>query len=108
MCIRDSIYAYTICRLDIGYVVTKLARYSQAPAEIHYLALKRICRYLRQTRDWGIMYWRPKPILSLPKGSDERLCNDPTSDLPAFPSTANPLTLIRYIDAAHATDLPTQ
>ena len=32
----ELIYAYTICRLDIGYAVTKLARYSQAPAEIHY------------------------------------------------------------------------
>jgi Reverse transcriptase (RNA-dependent DNA polymerase) len=30
------IYAYVICRLDIGYAVTFLARFSQAPAHEHY------------------------------------------------------------------------
>ena len=31
----EIIYAYTVCRLDIGYAVTKLARYSASPSPIH-------------------------------------------------------------------------
>jgi hypothetical protein len=104
----ELIYAYTVCRLDIGYAVTKLARYSAAPASIHYLALKRICRYLRQTMTWGIMYWRPKPVPSLPPGTDPGHAAPTGPDLPAFPRASDPFTLIGYVDASHATDLPTR
>ena len=104
----ELIYAYTVCRLDIGYAVTKLARYLASSSPIHYLALKRVCRYLRQTKDWGLMYWRPRPVPSLPPGSDAPQAESDSTDLPAFPRTANPFTLIGYVDAAHATDLPTR
>jgi hypothetical protein len=51
------------CRLDIGYAVCFLARFSSAPHVDHYVALKNVCHYLRRTRDWGLMYWRSKPRL---------------------------------------------
>lgn len=38
-------YAYVLCRLDIGYAVCFLSRYS-IPLHMHYLALKHVCRYL--------------------------------------------------------------
>jgi hypothetical protein len=45
----ELIYAYVICRLDIGFAVTLLARFAQFPAKEHYLALKHVVRYLHQT-----------------------------------------------------------
>jgi hypothetical protein len=53
----EVVYAYVVCRLDIAFAVTLLSRFATAPARKHYLALKNIVKYLRRTRDWGIIYW---------------------------------------------------
>jgi hypothetical protein len=39
-------YAYVVCRLDIGYAVTLLSKYASAPHSEHYTAAKNVCRYL--------------------------------------------------------------
>jgi hypothetical protein len=52
----ELIYAYVVCRLDIGYAITFLSHFATAPAEEHYKALKDIAKYLRHTIDWGISY----------------------------------------------------
>ena len=36
----ELIYAYIICRLDIRYAVSYLARFYKAPHDEHYKALK--------------------------------------------------------------------
>jgi hypothetical protein len=46
----ELIYAYVVCRLDIGFAVTFLARFAAAPALEHYQALKTTCKYLRSTK----------------------------------------------------------
>ena len=98
----ELIYAYVICRLDIGYAVTLLARFAQAPAAEHYYALKQVCRYLRRTKDWGIVYHRSRPIDDLP---DVPLPELPVDEsLPTFP-IHELLELVGYVDAAHATNL---
>ena len=104
----ELMYAYVVCRMDIGYAVTKLARYSTAPAEVHYSALKRLCRYLRQNKSWGLIYWRPHAVPSLPIGSEQRLETDLPADFPVFPQPIDPLILTGYIDAAHANDIATR
>ena len=53
----ELIYAYIVCRLDIGYAVVLLSRFASAPAREHYLTLKGICKYLRRTKHWGLIYW---------------------------------------------------
>ena len=100
----ELIYAYTVCRVDIGYAATLLSRFSHAPALEHYKALKDVVKYLRRTMTWGIMYWRPHPVASLPHVPPPEHAIDPT--LPAFPQSEF-LRLIGYLDAAHATDTPT-
>jgi hypothetical protein len=45
--IREIILAYVTCRLDIGYTITKLAKFSNRPAICNYAALKRVFKYLR-------------------------------------------------------------
>lgn len=97
-------YAYVTCRLDIGYAVTKLSQYSANPAAIHFTALKHLALYLRSTKTWGIIYWRPTPLSTLPDGllSPLPVTNDPT--LPHFPIDHSPGELVAFVDAAHATD----
>jgi hypothetical protein len=98
----ELVYAYVVCRLDIAYAITLLSRFSSAPAREHYLALKAVTKYLRRTKDWGIVYWRETMVESLPSVEIERPELD--DSLPAFPKHAL-LQLIGFVDAAHATDL---
>ena len=100
------IYAYVVARPDIGYAVTTLARFSDHPAKIHYDALRRVARYLRTTKGWGLLYWRRSLLAELPVGTFVPLLCDPS--LPTFPQSASPLALTGYVDAAHATDLHTR
>jgi len=103
----ELIYAYVVCRLDIGFAVAKLAQHSQAPAEIHYKGLKDVIRYLRRTKDWGLIYWRPTPNTSLPYVDLEEP-PDWDESLPPFPIIKCLLRLLGFVDAAHATDLTTR
>jgi len=54
----EILYAMVTCRPDISISVTKLSQYSQNPAEIHYIALKNVFRYLRSTKGDGLVFWR--------------------------------------------------
>ena len=101
----ELIYAYVICRLDIGYAVCFLARFSESPHEEHYKALKGVCRYLRATKAWGLMYQRPAPLSDLPAVPFDWMEEDPT--LPPFPTFTRD-ELVGLLDAAHATELRTR
>ena len=54
----ELLFCMVTCRPDISFPVIKLAKYANAPAEIHYLAIKHIIKYLRSTIDHGLHYWR--------------------------------------------------
>jgi hypothetical protein len=102
----ELIYAYTLVRVDIGFAVCFLARFSQNPHREHYTALKNIARYLRRTHDWGIIYWRPDPgVPSLPLIPFQSPPIDP--DLPPFPSISNN-SLVGFVDASHAACVKTR
>jgi len=58
----EILYAMVTCRPDLSISVTKLSHYSQNPAEIHYVALKNVFRYLRSTRKDGLIFWRRTPL----------------------------------------------
>jgi hypothetical protein len=102
----ELIYAYVVGRLDIGYAITFLARFSQCPTREHYDALRHVCKYLRRYIDWGIIYWRTTPRSDLPHMSIDPIPADPT--LPGFPLVTNLLELVGYFDASHANDLKTR
>ncbi len=97
---------YVVASVDIGFAVTLLARFSDHPSKIRFDSLRRLARYLHMTKDWGIIYWRPTPLASMPSGSFIALESD--SALPTFPQPVLPTTLAGYVDAAHATDLTTR
>ena len=91
-------YAYVLCRLDIAYAITTLAKFSIAPNIEHYRALKRLAVYLRQTIDWGIIFWRPTPNPDLPRVPFRLVVADPTLPVVPFPSSYfEPGT---YVDAS--------
>jgi Reverse transcriptase (RNA-dependent DNA polymerase) len=98
----ELMYAYVICRVDIGFAATMLARFSQNPCMEHYHALKHVVKYLRRTVDWGLMYWRTTPRLDLPDVAFVPVAPDPA--LPLFP-LVDPTQLAGFVDASHAPEL---
>ena len=105
----ELIYAYVICRLDIGFAITFLARFAECPHEDHYRALLQVCKYLRATSDWGLMYWREegRERLDLPVGDFVSLSQADVT-LPDLPSSDLLTTLHAYMDASYGTDYKTR
>jgi transposase InsO family protein len=50
------LYAAISTRLDIAHAVNQLSRFMQGPAECHWIAAKRVLRYLAATRDLGLRF----------------------------------------------------
>ena len=83
--------------------MAELSKFSQNPARCHYVAVKRVFRYLRQTRDWGLMFWRKMSREDLPDIPFIRRGLEDT-DM-RFVEPAQDMQLAIYVDAAHGTDL---
>ena len=99
----ELLYAYVTCRPDIGYATITLSEFSTCPHDHHFAMLKKVAKYLRATKDWGIIYCRAQPDTSLPPSNFIRSTMD--ADLPAFP-TVDTQEPVAFLDAAHANDLP--
>ena len=67
--IGEFIYACVMCRPDIRYGVTKISRYAIAPAKYHFVAVKRVFIYLKDTIYYGLIYWRKKSRIDLKDGN---------------------------------------
>ena len=50
------LYLSTKTRPDIAYAVGNVARFSSKPTQTHWIAVKRIMRYLNGTPDFGLLY----------------------------------------------------
>jgi hypothetical protein len=74
--IGEVIYPMMKCRPDISFHATKLSQYMENPAEVHYQALRNLCKYLAATINEGIYYWRDKPRMDLPKAPTLILTQD--------------------------------
>jgi len=97
----ELVYPFVLCRVDISFAVCFLSRFSAAPHDEHYTALKGILKYLRRYKDWGIYYKRRKSRPSLPRGPIEfQPMPDIHASLPVFENRR----LYVLVDAAHATD----
>lgn len=56
-------YAMTCTRPDIAFAVGKLSRFTSNPGPQHWLAIRRVLRYLKGTINYGITYSGEPPIL---------------------------------------------
>jgi hypothetical protein len=49
-------YAAVLTRPDIAFAVGMVSRYMQKPGKLHWIAVKRIMRYLKGTINYGLIY----------------------------------------------------
>ena len=61
--IGSLMYAMTCTRPDIAFAVGKLSRFTSNPGPQHWLAIRRVLRYLKGTINYGITYSGEPPIL---------------------------------------------
>ncbi|XP_067034756.1 uncharacterized protein [Acropora muricata] len=54
--VGSLLYLSSVSRPDITFAVSNVARYSSNPTKEHWLALKRILRYLKGTVNYGILF----------------------------------------------------
>ncbi|XP_021801636.1 uncharacterized protein LOC110760213 [Prunus avium] len=67
----------TITCLDLSYVVNQVCQFMHSPKSPHWLAVKRILRYLKSSYDYGIVH---KPgSLQVNAFSDADYAGDPDS-----------------------------
>ena len=66
----ELLCAHVTCRPDIGCAVITLSKFSTCPADIHFTMLKKVAKYLRATKSWGIVYQRSSVDPSLPPRPD--------------------------------------
>ena len=53
--VGSLMYAMTTTRPDIAYAVSVLSSYMANPGQQHWIALKRVLRYLQGTRNYGLV-----------------------------------------------------
>ena len=54
--IGSLMYLMVGTRPDIAFAICRLAQYSENPTEEHWIAVKRVFRYIKGTHDYGILY----------------------------------------------------
>jgi hypothetical protein len=66
--VRESIWAMTTRCPDLAYTSVKLSQSNTCPDKIHYHGLKHALKFLYNSHDDGIYFWRTSPRLELPEG----------------------------------------
>ena len=96
----EIMYAYVSCRPDIGYAITLLSKYGSNPSAYHYHCVKHIAKYLRSTKDWGIIFKRSSPRNELDSVVKSKIPGSPIT-LPKYPEDIAQPKLICFVDAAY-------
>jgi len=99
--IEELLFATITCRPDILYNIIKLSQYNTNPARIHYLAIKRVFRYLRGIVDDGLHYWWATINTPLPDAPCPSVLHD--NHLVTLPNSSKTQT-IGYADSEWAGD----
>ena len=60
--VGSLLYLSTKTRPDIAYAVSCVARFCAKPTKEHWTAVKRILRYLKGTRNLGLIYREDTPV----------------------------------------------
>ena len=64
--IGEILFAAITCRPDILFAVIKLSQYSTHLAKIHYNGVKHVFKYLHDTKEDCLQFWRDNPRSDLP------------------------------------------
>ena len=60
--IGSIIFGFTHCRLDLAFPVGMLTRVMHAPSESHMKQLLDLLKYINNTRDWGLNFFRDHTV----------------------------------------------
>jgi len=101
MLLGELIFTCVIVHLDIGYSMSLLSRFAEYPSKVHYQGLKSVARYLRETKDRPIIYWKKNPMIGLLKGTfvPYKKLGDAVYSFPE-----DPYLVTIDVDASHVTD----
>ena len=99
------IFACVVVRLDIAYSLSLLSRFAEYPAQVHYLGLKSITKYVCTTADRAIVYWRRIPRTDLEPGDIVPL---PEPEGYNYPYHKDPYLVGASVDASHVTCMQTR
>jgi hypothetical protein len=66
--IGKLIWAMTTCSPALAFASVKLSQSNVCPHKIHYHGLKHALKYLYNSKDDGIYFWRTSPCMGLPEG----------------------------------------
>ena len=58
----------TTCRPDHAFTSVKLSQSNSCPHEIQFHGLKHALKYLYNSKDDGLYFWRTKPRMEFPEG----------------------------------------
>ena len=58
MLIKSLLYIILSIRVDIAFTIIKLARYTSNLNNIYFIAVKRVFKYLKGTKDYRITYYK--------------------------------------------------
>jgi hypothetical protein len=71
--VGELIWAMTTCRTDLSYTSIKLSQSNTCPHKIHHHSLKHALKFLYNSRDDGLYFWRTAPRPELPEGPLPRI-----------------------------------
>jgi hypothetical protein len=66
--VGELIWAMTTCRPDHAFTSVKLSQSNSCPHEIQFHGLKHALKYLYNSKDDGLYFWRTKPRMEFPEG----------------------------------------
>lgn len=95
--IGEIMFPMVKCRADISSHVIFLTQFLDNPSEKHYEALRDVSKYLSETLDRGIYYWRPTPHPDLPHQPNPTPHDDNYQLKTIGTKAAN--TLVAYVDS---------
>ena len=96
------LFAYVLCRLDIGFLIIILSKYNHQPNEIHFEVAAQVLLYLITTKEKGINYHRidtKHNLLPCPDLRPSEHHEEP------FPISTPSLQLAGTVDASFAPDI---
>ena len=65
MLIGSLLYIILGTRVDIAFAIIKLTCYALNPSNIHFTVFKRVYRYSKGIKDYGITYYKDIVIITL-------------------------------------------
>ncbi len=66
--VGELIWAMTTCRPNLAYTSVKLSQSNTCPHKLHYHGLKHALKFLYNSRNDGLYFWRTAPRPELPVG----------------------------------------